>query len=320
MYTCWVITDGRPGMENQALGLAEEVGGTIVIKRVNPRTLWRWVAPYIRFGKKYCLRKDSDPLGPPWPELVIASGRHSILPSLFVKEQSRGKTKLVYVQNPSIALALFDAVVCPLHDQIEGPNVIPTVGSLHRIQPERLEKAKKDFAPLFQTLPSPRISILIGGPNKTYTMDREFARTFAHQLLALQKRTGASFLVTPSNRTPPDVIDVLRQELTQDTYLWDGTGVNPYFALLASADIILVTCDSVCMMTEVCATDKPVYLIPLSGGNTKSRSFHQTLIDRGRVRWWKGEAKVFPVLPFDENAEVGHKLKKILGLEEKPPC
>ena len=42
---CWVVSDGKPGMQNQCLGLAEAVGLPVVVKRISVRWPWTWLLP-----------------------------------------------------------------------------------------------------------------------------------------------------------------------------------------------------------------------------------------------------------------------------------
>ena len=39
--TCWVVTDGAAGAENQCLGLAEALATTPTVKRIRVRAPWR---------------------------------------------------------------------------------------------------------------------------------------------------------------------------------------------------------------------------------------------------------------------------------------
>ncbi|HET8729456.1 MAG TPA: ELM1/GtrOC1 family putative glycosyltransferase, partial [Alphaproteobacteria bacterium] len=109
--TSWVISDGKPGMENQCLGLAEAMGLTPVVKRVVLRPLWRHLSPYLRLGLRHAAGPEGDPITPPWPDLVIASGRQSVAPALAVKRASKGRTFLVQIQAPGIDPRHFDLVV-----------------------------------------------------------------------------------------------------------------------------------------------------------------------------------------------------------------
>ena len=88
---CWCLSDGRPGMENQAVGLAEAMGLTPVVKRVILKTPWRIASPHITAFKRFAFSKKGDALASPWPDIVIATGRPSILPALHVKGQAGGE-------------------------------------------------------------------------------------------------------------------------------------------------------------------------------------------------------------------------------------
>jgi mitochondrial fission protein ELM1 len=312
--TCWVVTDGKPGMKNQALGLAEALGGALVVKQIALRTPWRQFTPYLRWGLSSCLSSRGDQLMPPWPDLLIASGRQSILPALYVRRASQGKTFTVYIQNPVISPTFFNVVVAPKHDHLKGKNVISTQGALHQVTPARLAEEKNKF---FGHFPVPRIAVLLGGTNRVYRFDASVAETMVTQLKNLQHTYKASLLISPSRRTDTQALEILQKGLGQENvYIWDGQGHNPYFALLAWADVILVTCDSVSMISEACSTSKPTYLLPLPGEDPKFSRFHHSLLERGHVQWFKGNLDFsHPSLPpFNETILVAHQVQKLLKL------
>lgn len=74
-------------MESQCLGLAEALGLTTEIKRVRMRAPWRVLSPYLQLGLAHAF-ENKIALAPPWPDLLIASGRLSVPASLYVREQS----------------------------------------------------------------------------------------------------------------------------------------------------------------------------------------------------------------------------------------
>jgi mitochondrial fission protein ELM1 len=182
--TAWVVTDGKAGMESQCVGLAEALGLTPVIKRVRLRWLWRQLTPYVRTGGRAQFSRGSDKLAPPWPDLLIATGRHSVAASLLVKKLSGGQTKTVQLQNPAISPNHFDLVVVPRHDRLKGKNVVITRGALHRITPESLRNGAERLAFQFMKLNRPYIGVLLGGSNAAYRMGPEEATTLARQLVA----------------------------------------------------------------------------------------------------------------------------------------
>ena len=117
---CWVATDGKIGMESQCVGLAEALGLMPEVKRLAIRVPWRWLPPGIWTAPFAAIDPSGDRLTPPWPDLLIATGRQSVAPALAVKRASGGRTFLVQIQRPGIDVARFDLVVTPEHDRLAG--------------------------------------------------------------------------------------------------------------------------------------------------------------------------------------------------------
>lgn len=308
MTTCWVISDGSAGMINQAWGLAEFLGFEVTLKKIKLRQPWESLAPYLRWGLDFCLSSTSDSLNAPYPDIVFASGRRAILPALLVKNKSPS-TKIVYFQNPKISSEHFDAVICPEHDNYTGANVITTVGATHRITDEKLKIAAQNFSHLNPDH-KPVLSVIIGGPNKKYSMPDDFAERLSHDLNQLLSQ-GWQILITLSRRTPLTIAEKLKQ-LSDSIYVWDGEGDNPYFGLLGLANALLVTCDSVSMISEACATPAQVYLYKLKGSYPKFDRFHASVVRSGRAEWWAGEIRLGFVTPLTVNKEAARKLKELL--------
>jgi mitochondrial fission protein ELM1 len=299
-------------MENQALGLAEAVAIPYEVKRTKLRFPWRFLSPYFQWALPFSFSPQSDRLQAPWPDLLIASGRQSILPALYVKQASHNKTTVVYIQNPVISPTRFDLVVAPRHDKLQGKNVVVTQGALHRVTTSRLAAEKQKFAE-FEKLPSPRIAVMLGGTNRSYTFDDQAAHNLANQLQSLQQTYNAGLMISASRRTEKSHIQILKNALDpQKTYIWDNDGPNPYFGMLAWADAILVTCDSISMITEASSTGKPVYLLRLPGGDTKFNAFHTDMTQQGYIRWFEGQLDLTQPNALNETADVAEHVKNLL--------
>ena len=313
---CWIITDGSAGMENQALGLGEALNYVPILKRVTLRQPWLFLAPYFRGFKEFCTLQKAE-LSEPFPPLVIACGRRSILPALWIKEKSKNISKVIYLQNPKISPRHFDAVICPYHDRISGANVFRMTGAPHRITADHLKQGYDTFSSLFKSYPTPRYGVLLGGPNKAYILNQKVAHTLIKHLKDLQKQDCASLLISPSRRTPDEVVSLFKEEFshTPNVYIWDKMDKNPYFGILACSDALLLTADSVSMISEVCATEKPVYILPLPGGNQKFIRFHEQLIRFKRAEYFMGKVTLTPATPFNETNFIAEKIKEFLSLE-----
>lgn len=315
---CWVVTDGKPGMENQCLGLAEALGFPIAVKRVRPRVPWRWLPPRLWLATLASLGPNSDPLQPPWPRLLIASGRMSVAFSMAIRRRAAGKTFTVQIQSPGVSPSHFDLVVPPRHDWLRGDNVFPTRGALHRVTPERLRQEAAAFENDIAGLPRPLVAVLIGGDNGVYRLGPTEARELGHKLVELTE-AGAGLAVTLSRRTGGTNEQIIRDTLAgTPAIVWDSSGPNPYFGYLGLADTILVTCDSVSMTSEAASTGKPVYVVDLPGGSTKFRAFHDGLRADGITRPFTGTLETWSYTPPDDTAAVAAEVRRRLQLETLP--
>ena len=97
-------------------------------------------------------------------------------------------------------------------------------------------------------------------------------------------------------------------------WMWDVTGENPYFGLLALADAIIVTEDSVSMVSEAAATSAPVLLAPLPGRSRRIRLFNDLLIRDGRVRPFAGRLETWAAAPLDDTPMAGAEIRRRLGI------
>lgn len=315
--SCWVVTDGRVGMENQCLGLAEALGVTPTVKRIVLRTPWKQLSPFLRILLSYAVSSKGDPIAPPWPDLLIASGRASVPVSLFVRRMSASagekRTFTVQIQNPVIDPSYFDLVVAPHHDRLEGPNVMSTRGGLHRVTSKLLSEEANRLLPQLKDFPEPRIAVVIGGSSSAYTLNAPEMEKIAAQLRKLAVN-GKSLLITTSRRTGAENLAILQNALRgTPSFIWDGQGHNPYYGMLGLAEAILVTCDSVNMISEACSTGKPVMIIDLPGGSEKFQFFHKTLRESGMTRPFRGTIESWTYEPLDEMRLVAERVKQMMN-------
>ncbi len=292
--TCWIVTEGMKGTENQCVGIAETMGLTPIIKTIKLKSPWKQLAPYVCFATESSLTADSDDISAPYPDILIVSGRKSICIAKHIKKQSNGKTFTICIQDPKISPKNFDLVVAPQHDSINGENVVKTVGTVNHVSKEILEKEKQKFVGKFDHLPTPKVAVLIGGSSKHHTMNAANTDLLIEQL----QKLDAGLMITASGRTGEENTKKLKTSLTGDNiYFWDGKGDNPYFAFLAMADYILVTEDSVSMASEALVTGKPVYIIELEGGGRRNDLFHKLLQDKGYTKPFTGELEMWSYTP-----------------------
>lgn len=306
----WILTEGLAGTENQCVGVANSLGEPYEIKRIKLHEPWKSFSPYLGFEHSSTF---SPPLTPPWPDVLIASGRKSIAASRYIKKMSRNQTFTVQIQDPRVPAQNFDLVAVPQHDPLRAENVIVTHASPNKITPALLEQARKDFS-FLEKYPSPRFAVLIGGSSKAYKMTRRITEHLVRDLLCID----GSLMLTCSRRTGEENKTFLEGALRNDTnYFWDEQGANPYLGLLAWADFLLVTADSASMISECCTTGKPVYMIDQDGGSKRITALHNHLIDYGALKRFSDTKEGFMSYsypPLNDAGFVAKEIKKHLKL------
>jgi len=311
---CWTITDKSPGMKSQVIGLAEAVGLPTLHKTCIRRWPWGWLG--LPFGNPLKqLTSQSDPLLPPWPDLVISCGRRSAPLALAIKKQNKGKTFCVHIQDPLVNHSAFDLIVAPEHDNLKGPNVISTKGALHKVTSEKIQEDVKKYKSLFKGFPRPYSVVLLGGSTNRYKMPLAALEDLIQKILFIRDKTQGSVLVTPSFRTP------FRAQLTQalasepHIFLADIEKQNPYFAMLGVADVIFATDDSVNMVCEACSTGTPVYILPLlAHKDSKPKRFIQSLSQEGIVRSFEGSIDTWTYPPFNDTEKLAAVVREKMRL------
>lgn len=302
-----MVSDGRAGIQNQALGLAEAVArltpADIAIQHVRWRALFdRWPSglktPAMLAPGSFDPRSVTQ-----WPDLWIATGRATLPLSARVRDWSGGKTFTVQTQDPRWKNSAYDLIIAPAHDGLSGDNVFEIIGSPHRITPEKLAEAAPAFADRIAPLPHPRVAVMIGGKSKAFDLTPAHAADLAERIKAAVQAAGGSLLLTFSRRTPDAARAVMTERLsTLPGWVWDGTGDNPLFAMLDAADHVLVTEDSANMATEAASTGKPVHVLPMIALKPagKFARLHADLEAHGAARPFDGALEGWTYAPLNE--------------------
>jgi uncharacterized protein len=316
------VTDGSVGMEAQGTAVAEAVGLPFSLRRARVTGVMQFLPAPLQLlvPPSRLLRSVASnlPLEAPWPRLVISIGRRSVPIALAIKRLSHPHAFALHIQNPKVPARLFDLIAAPVHDDFEGPNVIVTFGAVHSVTASRIAEEAKRFAPRVAALPHPRIAVLLGGESQAFSFPPDAASAFGAELAALAKESGGALLVTPSRRTRPDSLARLSGAIADvPHFVWDGAGDNPYFALLGLADAIVVTEDSVNMVTEAAGTGKPVYVQALRGRSARLARFHRLMRERGATRPFAGRLESWSYAPINDTELVAAAIRRALGLESK---
>ncbi len=314
MKTLILHDEFKIGARNQCVGLAQALDSTTDIHPVCIRFPYGYLPEILWPQSLESLLVQPLDLSPGIPDIIMASGRRSIVPALLYKKKFP-TAFLVLLQKPGSFKSQADAVIVPEHDGLENDaKTLTLLGNPHSVVPEDLENAVISFPELQRrVLGYTVVTILIGGPNKAFRFSPTHMHKYWEKLQSnLSKDPSLFYLVSFSRRTPQEFIDVMQAITHPRIYVWNGKGPNPYLAFLAFASIFVITADSVAMTSEAAATGKPIYLLPLDGGNAKFKRYHEALKRHGVTRIYAGQMEHWTYKPLKENQRAAKWiLKKI---------
>lgn len=276
------------------------------------RAPWSWLSPRMLAGGRLALAASQRmAFAPPWPTVAIGCGRSAALLTRLLRVLTDGHCHTVQILDPRIAPTHWDTVVAPRHDGLTGANVLNPLGSLNPIDDAWLEDGR-EASPTLDYLPHPRVGVLLGGSRTGIRIDADYARHLVERLLARRQREGGSLLVLASRRTPEAVTDVMRNALRGvPGLLWTGPddGNNPYPGVLGWADRLVVTPDSVNMLSEACAVGCAVHTFAPAPLPPKLARFHDSLREAGLLREVDDEAPVQQP-PLRETEAIAEALRR----------
>ena len=238
----WRFTDGKPGHENQALGLIQALSDMIEVKvfDIQPEAFSQTI--------KYYFKKSFPMLDRLPPSLIIGAGHATHLSVLAAKRSVGGRS--VILMKPSWPTWLFDHCIVPEHDGLTASNkIITTVGVLNLITPS--EQLDQDVG-----------LILIGGPSSHYEWFDDAMLERIELILAKDKK---QWLITTSRRTPESFVTKLKQ-LPSDNLqviIASDAGKDWLPQQLQCAGTVWITEDSVSMVYEALTAGGDCGILPV---------------------------------------------------------
>ena len=304
----WIISDGAAGNARQAMALAQALDLSPREVTVKLRHPWDWLAPRLTWQARHALCGPQGQLiTPPWPDIAIGCGRQAALLTRCLRRWSKGRCFTVQILDPRVSPGLFDALVVPQHDGVCGPSVVTTLGAVHGIDVPWWPKHASVCA--FCRIPAPRVGVLIGASIRHRHWTTPISTLAAHTWPHGTSATAAVFWSVPQG--------VLRRHGATSAQCIcararHSGGRRRWRESLSRNSGLgrthMVSADSVNMISEACATGKPVHAFapkPILG---KLGRFHQELTHAGYLSPWGDESSPVPE-PLRELPEVARKVR-----------
>jgi mitochondrial fission protein ELM1 len=178
----------------------------------------------------------------------------------------------------------FDILIVPQHDPARGANVLTSMASLNHLDMSKIADAANQLGKKWRALPAPRVAVLLGGANRRYGISAMMAKDMARRLADFATKTGASLALIPSRRTPANFVSQLTAALAPLPYeVMDQAENNPYPGILGLVDAVIVTSDSVNMISEATITGLPVLIAEWQSETGRIGAFHDAMMAAGHI-------------------------------------
>ena len=247
-----------------------------------------------------------------YPSIIITCGRRMAGVSIALKTRADlagVDMTTIHIQDPRLDPACFDILIVPHHDSVRGDNVIVTKAALNRMSQSHVAASTDTLPQHWQLAASPRVAVMIGGDNRRYKISHNMATDMAKQLAAFATTNNANLFLVPSRRCPDNVLRHLQTALpTEHCMIATKDHPNPYPGILAIADAVIVTSDSVNMASEAASTGKPVLIAYWRAETGRIAKFHQTMQDSNHTAPLTQLLPAEPFVPLDESAMIRQQI------------
>jgi len=308
-----VLSDGKVGHESQSMAVSnlmerlDDLDGdyhfSSEVVQIQFKNNWKkMLFPYFSFlmmpfaqGRlgwlKHWIEKDSfEQLMKVNPDFIVSTGS-SVLPiNLMLKKEFRCKN--IVIMKPSFPFSLFrnDLNLVPDHDRVkESKYVVSTRVAPNLVDAEGVKVKGEELRAELNLDHHQVVSLFLGGKTKKYDFNFMQFKKLLDQLEGFAKRTSCKLLITTSRRTQPKFEEELKRRFKNHPHvplLIIANEHNPNGAILkmmGAANVVLVSEDSVSMISEGVSSGKDVIILKLNkrGLASKHYRFENNLKNQG---------------------------------------
>ncbi len=274
------INDGRAGHFNQILGVLNYLPFKHQELKLKPSKIGKLpneLVIYNALGISACnkklvadMTKNKD-----FPQIILSAGRKSFALARYIKKQAlKNSCKVIVCQFMYPGFKSKDAdlvfVSNKKHLAKNQENIVYKTLVANNVNKTSLQESSKNLQSLLQqqNLKAPFTSIMLGGNYKNKVVySKQDAIKMAEQLAKIGKDN--TLLISTSRRTPKEFSQTLQQECKKHVksfYFYDFNentlDFNPYYGFFNLASNIVITYDSVSMISEACSLGKstPIWI------------------------------------------------------------
>ena len=347
-----VLTDGKAGHLNQAMGTAEmtehALCSRLEARKIKEKPVVKICVSEVKFKNKFtkmllnissifaskrcqgclrclefCLTKESfENLKNRYADIIISCGSSAAAVNIFLKYENNAKN--IIIMKPGMGRdKKVDLIILPRHDVLQTTlrlrsgqasderrtmkNILITEGAPNRITQEAMGKAVDGLKAQLGAGQVSRkgIGLLIGGDAKGFKLIKEDVRKAVDEVIKISEEKALDIFLSTSRRTPPEIDELLKEKLSRNKRCKlliianekNIEGAAP--AILGLSDIIVISQESMSMISEAASSGKHVIVFRRGEKDTKYGSMVSNLEKNGYIYTARPE-------------EIYNKIKEIL--------
>ena len=304
-----LLTEGMHGMISQVEGLAKALDIDYIHQKVELNKFNKFLPPKITPVSNLFFKNFKIPEF----DLIISCGRKSVIPSIYLKKNSKKKIINIHIQDPKVSLKNFDYIIVPEHDGVKGENVITSRGAIHYLTSDEIKKNSNYLTGMLNK-EKEYLLLILGGPNKYYDYNEKNLLDIFKKIQKLTFKNDLQAIIIPSLRTPQNIIDLAHKFFGEQNLIIKNVDKKAYLSGLAIAKFIIVTCDSTSMISEAALTGKPIYIaeIPSKKDDYRFRQFRDLFKKLNIIKNLDDNLETWKYEILDETSKIAKLLKNKL--------
>ncbi|MEK9691252.1 MAG: mitochondrial fission ELM1 family protein [Pelagibacteraceae bacterium] len=304
-----LLTEGMHGMISQVEGLAKALDLDFTHHKVELNSFWKPFPPKFAPISQIVFKKinvnDFD--------VIISCGRKSVIPSIYLKKNSKKNIVNIHIQDPKVSLDNFNFIIAPEHDGLVGENVYQTKGAIHYLNIDEINH-QTNYLKDRLDINKEYFLLILGGPTKHYDYSDKNILNILDLFNDLLTKNNLQGIVIPSMRTPRNIIELSKNILGHSSLVIETVDKKAYLSALSLAKYICVTCDSTSMISEAALTGKPIYVadIPTDKNDQRIKKFRELFSKLNIIKKLDTSLEIWSYKKLDETSRVAEEIKKQL--------
>jgi len=306
-----LLTQGMHGMISQVEGLAQALNLDYKHHTIKLKKFWNYIPPKFTPISENVLSKKFACEA----KVIISCGRKSVIPSIVLKKKFSKKILNIHIQDPKVKLSNFDFIVAPEHDGLKGKNVLISKGAIHYLTNDELD-VNKNYLKSRINNHKKIVTLIIGGPTKYYDYNEKVVDSIFLKIKQNFLDNNYQLIVVPSMRTPQNIIDKAKNYFNGDQIIVPNVDKKAYLCSLKNADHIIVTCDSISMISEAAITGKPIYVaqMPTIKSNERFKNFFNLFASLNIIKELGSPVENWTYNKLNETNKIANQIKEKIRL------